>query len=149
MGDASRWHQQSSGHADHKGGDFRSPVLGRERSIFVVMAGGGRLPQGLWACGRDGTSNQRCVMHGPTVAHCSASPAEDRFVADEGFGQTNALFMARKGSVQAEILCQTADWFETREGVRQATPYHPHTRFLPSGTAVAFNGPRNIFLVEL
>jgi hypothetical protein len=118
-------------------------------TIYSVISGGGRMPQGIWACGRDGESNQRCVMHGPTIAHCTTNPAEDRFVADEVFGQTDALWMSRRGSLQPEVLCQITDWFETREGVRQAKPYHPHSRFLPSGNAVAFNGQGNAFLVEL
>lgn len=125
--------------------------------IYIVM-NGGRYPQGLWTCNTDG-SNERCVLIGGTHAHCAASPQDDRFVGDEMYGKTDALFISKKGSPQPEILCQTWPWFERDERVKDkkvigTTPYHPHARFIPNGTAVAYsgrgaNGAGNIFMVEL
>ena len=91
------------------------------------------------------------------------------FVQDEMYGRTEAIWMSKKGSITGEILCQTLPWFELKPGEKAlaggetsrpvdrvigTTPFHPHARFLPNGTALAYNnksenGGGNIFLVEI
>jgi len=84
-------------------------------TIFSMISGGGRYPQGLWAVNTDGT-NERCVLAGGTHAHGAANPEEDRFVQDEMYGRTEAIWMSKKGSITGEILCQTLPWFELKPG---------------------------------
>ena len=137
-------------------------------TIFAMISGAGRYPQGLWAVNTDGT-NERCVLAGGTHAHAAANPEEDRFVEDEMYGRTDAIWIAKKGSFKGEILCQTIPWFELKKGetasaggesrrpvdrVIGTTSFHPHARFLPNGTALAYNnksesGGGDIYLVEI
>lgn len=125
--------------------------------VIYSVINGGRYPQGIWAVDWPSGNNERCVAIGGTHAHAATSPQEDMFVQDEVFGKTDALFISRKGSPQAQVLCQIAPWMELKEvggkKVWNTTPYHPHQRFTPSGTKVAFNGKANnagnIWLVEL
>ena len=137
------------------------------KSVFSVF-NGGRYPQGLWGADLDG-SNERCVCSGGTHAHACVSPEEDRFIIDERYGQTNHLWMAKKGSHTPEILVQTVPWFELQEGqkgvaggeearavnrVIAASGVHPHSRFLPDGTKVAYSnkapdGGGDIWIVEV
>jgi len=124
--------------------------------VYSVM-NGGRYPQGLWVCDWPSGNNERCVAIGGTHAHAASSPQDDVFVQDEVFGKTDALFVSRKGSPQAQVLCQIEPWMELKQvdgkRVWSPTPYHPHARFTPSGTKVAFNAKSNnagnIYLVEL
>ena len=94
------------------------------------------------------SDNQHCVLEGPTIAHASANPEDDRFVADEAFSHSDALMISKKGSPEAKVLCQMADWFKkSPNGRYDPTPYHPHSRFLPDGTGVAFSNGGEISLV--
>ena len=117
------------------------------KTIYVTC-NGGRQPQGLWALDVK-TMNERCVLAGACVGHGTANPQEDRFVIDDMyFDCKTGLWMSKKGSVEAELLCQTGvNW----HGERQE--YHPHPRFLPDGKRVAFssalNGSGEVYIVEL
>jgi hypothetical protein len=117
------------------------------RTVYSTNSGGRFIPQGLWACELD-SSDQRCVLEGPTIAHATANPEDDRFVADEAFSHSDALVISRKGSPTTKILCQMIDWFKkSPSGKYDPTPYHPHSRFLPDGTGVAFSNGGEISLV--
>ncbi|MBI4471220.1 MAG: hypothetical protein HY646_01035 [Acidobacteria bacterium] len=127
-------------------------------AVIYSVLNGGRYPQGIWAVDWPSLRNERCVAIGGTHAHAASSPNEDVHVQDEVFGKTDALFFSRKGSAQYEVLCQIEPWMElvVGEGGRRewrTTPYHPHHRFMPSGTKLAFNGKANnagnIWYVEL
>ena len=78
------------------------------------------------------------------------------------------IWMAKKGSFKGEILCQTIRWFELKKGetpfadgqsrrpvdrVIGTTLFHPYARFLPNGTAVAYNNRSesggDVYLVEI
>jgi oligogalacturonide lyase len=137
------------------------------RSLYTVISGAGRYPQGLWTCNLDG-SNERCVLAGGSHAHAAASPHDDVFVADEIYGNTDALYFTKKGNgIKPEVLCQTVGWFQERPArpgelsgpndkrrVIGPTPYHPHSRFTPDGTKVAYSnkspkGGGNIYMVEI
>jgi len=102
---------------------------------IYVFANGGRQPQGLWAVNRDG-SNERCVLAGSCTGHGTANAEEDRFVVTETFNDfSHGLWIARKGSTEPHLLCQT--------GVDQSKhPLHlyAHPRFLRDGKTVAFTG---------
>ena len=83
--------------------------------------------------------------------------------------QTTNTAVGKKGSFKGEILCQTIPWFELKKGetasaggetrrpvdrVIGTTSFHPHARFLPNGTALAYNnksesGGGDIYLVEI
>ena len=121
--------------------------------VYSVL-NGGHYPQGLWQADLDG-SNERCVQIGGTHAHCASSPDDNLHVGDELWGETDHLWISRTNSPKPEILCQIAPWFEqTEPGVVGTTPFHPHARFTPQGTAVAFsgkglNGSGNMWMVEL
>lgn len=119
------------------------------RTVYASCYGG-RHPQGIWASDIDG-SNERCVLAGATIAHGAASHAEDRFTADEMYGDSTTIWISQKGSPEPVILCKMAqDWFKTLpDGNRQATPHHPHSRFLPNGTGLTFSSGGEIYLVEL
>jgi hypothetical protein len=119
-------------------------------SVFATVFGG-REPQGIWGTNLDGT-NERCVLAGPTISHGTGSSMEDRWVADENKNDTTSLWISRKGSPTPTLLCKMAqDWFaidpKTKE--RNATPYHPHPRFLPNDTGVTFNSGHEMYLVEI
>lgn len=118
------------------------------RTFYAVLFDG-RQPQGLW--GFDvGGGNGRCALAGATIAHTAASPEEDAFVADERFGETDKMWISRKGSPQAEVLCQMADWFQERaDGSLQTTRHHPHPRFLPNGQGVTFTNGGEVYLAEV
>jgi Tol biopolymer transport system component len=117
------------------------------KTIYLTC-GGGRQPQGLWAVNVDG-SNERCVLAGPCVGHGAANAHEDIFVIDELFNDCKTgLWHSKKGSLDAELLCQTgADW------AGKAQEYHPHPRFLPDGKTVSFtsamSGSSEVYLVDL
>ena len=78
------------------------------------------------------------------------SPEEDRFIVDEMHTDTTSLWLAKKGSNEAQFLHKmSADWFAPQDGVLQTTPFHPHPRFLPNGTGVVFNSGGEIYLIEM
>lgn len=131
-------------HFEGAGHEFWS----EDGKTIYVTCNGGRQPQGLWAIDADG-SNERCVMAGPCVGHGTANPQQDRFVIDDMyFDCKTGLWVAKKGSTQPEMLCQTGvNWHgEIQE-------YHPHPRFLPDGKRVAFSsaktGSGEVYIVEL
>lgn len=66
-------------------------------------------------------------------------------------GDSTSIWIAQKGSPEPTLLCKMAqDWFKTLpDGNRQATPDHPHSRFLPNGTGLTFSSGGEIYLVEL
>ncbi len=115
---------------------------------LYVTCSGGRQPQGLWSVNADG-SDEKCVLAGACVGHGAVNAAQDRFVIDELYNDcTTGLWMSRKGSTEAALLCQTGvNW----QGKRQE--YHPHPHFLPDGKTVAFSsamsGSGEVYLVEL
>jgi len=117
------------------------------KTLYATCSGG-RQPQGIWAVRVDG-KEERCVLAGPCTGHGTANAAEDRFVIDEAFNDsTTGLWCSRKGSFQAELLCQTGvNWAVQRQ------EYHPHPRFLPDGRRVSFtstmSGTGEVFVVEL
>jgi hypothetical protein len=78
------------------------------------------------------------------------NPEEDRFIVDELFTDTTSLWLAKKGSNEPQLLhTMSADWFAPQNGVLQPTPFHPHARFLPSGTAVVFNSGGEIYMLDM
>lgn len=131
-------------HFEGAGHEFWS----EDGKTIYVTCNGGRQPQGLWALDVD-NMEERCVLAGACVGHATANPQEDRFVIDDMyFDCKTGLWMAKKGSVEAEFLCQTGvNW----HGERQE--YHPHPRFLPDGKRVAFssamNGSGEVYIVEV
>ncbi|MFB3905952.1 MAG: oligogalacturonate lyase family protein [Acidobacteriota bacterium] len=126
------------------GHDFWS----EDGKTLCATCSGGRQPQGLWAVRADG-QEERCALAGPCTGHGTVNAAEDRFVIDEIYNDcTTGLWYSRKGSVQAELLCQTGvNW----AGERQE--YHPHPKFLPDGRRVSFtsamSGSGEVYIVEL
>ncbi len=117
---------------------------------IYVFCNGGRQPQGLWAVDVDG-GNERCVLAGACIGHGTVNKQEDRFVVTETFGDlTNGLWMAKKGSNEPELLCQTG------YGLYDL-PLHSgassHPRFLRDGKTVAFSSARTgsgeLYLVEI
>lgn len=123
---------------------------GASGTIVYATRYGGAQPQGVWAVDINGT-NERCVLAGANIAHGCASDEEDRFVVDELYADTSAIWIARKGSNEAKLLCSMAkDWFEQRpDGTVTATRYHPHPRFLSNGTAVLFNSAGDVYMAAL
>ncbi|MBI4475042.1 MAG: hypothetical protein HY646_20410 [Acidobacteria bacterium] len=121
---------------------------GASGNTVYVSCYAGRQPEGLWACNVDG-SNERCVLAGPNIAHGCANPQEDRFVVDELLTDTSSLWYSKKGSSEPIFLHKmAADWFAVRDGVFQATDFHPHPRFLEDGTGVLFNSGGEIYLAQ-
>jgi len=111
---------------------------------------GGRQPQGMWATNVDG-SNERCVLAGSAIGHTTVNGEEDRFVTDDRLGDGSSLWMARKGSTEAKLLCQMrVSWTETRQdGTVHTTAFHPDGRFLPNGQGVSFISGGDLFHVEV
>jgi Tol biopolymer transport system component len=102
---------------------------------IYVFANGGRQPQGLWAMDADG-GNERCVLAGSCTGHGAANPEEDRFVVTEIFNDFNqGLWIARKGSTEPQLLCQTGT-----DPSRHPIHLFAHPRFLRDGKTVAFTG---------
>lgn len=114
------------------------------KNIYVSCFGG-RQPQGLWRT--DLSGNEKCVLAGSSVAHNAVNAEEDRFVVDELYHDTTALWTSRKGSTEPEILCQlAADWWV---GPERAGRDHPHSRFLPNSQGLTFSSAGEIYLVEI
>ena len=117
------------------------------KRVYVTCSGG-RQPQGLWSVDVDG-SNEQCVLAGACVGHGTANAAQDMFVIDDLYNDCKTgLWMSKKGSTEAELLCQTGvNWYGKHQ------EYHPHPRFLPDGRTVAFSsamsGSCEVYLVEL
>jgi oligogalacturonide lyase len=114
---------------------------------IYVTCNGGRQPQGLWAYDVK-TGKERCVLAGSCVGHGAANGAEDRFVIDDMYMDGSGLWMARKGSIEPKLLCQTGkQWYGDIQEV------HPHSRFLPDGKTVAFTatvtGKSEVYLIEI
>ena len=115
------------------------------RNVYVSCFGG-RQPQGLWRTDVAG-SREECVLEGSSVAHTAVNGEQDRFVADELYHDTTALWVSRKGSRKPELLCQlSTDWWL---GPETPSRDHPHSRFLPNGQGVTFSSAGEVYMVEI
>jgi hypothetical protein len=117
------------------------------KTIYVTC-NGGRQPQGLWAYDVK-TGSEKCVLAGSCVGHGTANGAEDRFVIDDMYMDNTGLWMAKKGSIEPQLLCQTGvQWYGN-----EMQEVHPHPRFLPDGKTVAFTatvtGTSEVYLIEV
>jgi len=147
-------------HADATGNRPIFPCINGEQTIHEIFSDngktlyanivGGRQPQGMWATNVDG-SNERCVLAGSAIGHSTINPEEDRFVTDDRLGDGSSLWMAKKGSTEAKLLCQMqVSWTETRpDGTVHTTGFHPDGRFLANGQGVTFISGGDLFLVEV
>jgi oligogalacturonide lyase len=123
---------------------------GNSGERLYVVCNGGRQPQGLWSVDVR-TGEERCVLAGGCTGHATVNGAEDRFVMNELYRDSEVgLWLAKKGSPHPELLCRAG---KGGHAIPPGQGGSAHARFLPDGKRVAFSsaitGSGELYIVEI